>query len=726
LNITDGNTHQIALYALDWDGQGARAETIQIVDANNPSNVLDSESLWNYQNGVYLIWKVSGNVTINVTWMAGSNAVISGVFFGAQSQTATASFTQADTTTRGNWSGKYGVDGYSITNAGQSIPSYAVFAVQNQFNYTWAASTSDARALRIPGGGGAIASTWYNNPTFNFDINLTDGQAHQIALYALDWDSPGGARAETIQIVNQATGVVLDTRSISDFTGGMYLIWNISGHVRVNVTRTAGANAVISGIFFGGSASSANNISAPPSVTVNPPTTVTATNPPISTSTVAPIQPTTTSTGSALPSGLVLHWTFDTANISGTTVTDTSNHGGTGTMYGNPAPAAGQINQALTFNGVNSYVSMPAASDMATTFNNSITLAAWIKTTNSSRVESIISKFSASGAGYIFRTNPNGSVAVAFGGDDLLSYPGGATDTTKINDGQWHHVLLVVNMGQNVQFYIDGKLSSTSSVYTAPGGDAYSDLEVGSCSYTPYAGYFTGGIDDVQVYNRALTAAEANTVYLLGGGGQTQAPTTQTQTATVQAPSASAQLSLSSATFSFGGVNVGTSVSTVISASNAGSSNITISNVTVAGAGFNATGLSGGAVLTPGQAASVTVTFTPAVAGSASGSVTIASNASDSSAVIGISGTGVQPAPVQHSVMVSWSPSSSTGIIAYDVYRGTVAGGPYTLLTTSPIATTSYTDANGQVGQTYYYVVTSVDSSGVQSSYSNVVSATIP
>jgi hypothetical protein len=43
---------------------------------------------------------------------------------------------------------------------------------------------------------------------------------------------------------------VLDTRSISQFNTGVYLVWNISGHVKINVTRTGGANAVISGVFL--------------------------------------------------------------------------------------------------------------------------------------------------------------------------------------------------------------------------------------------------------------------------------------------------------------------------------------------------------------------------------------------------------------------------------------------------------------------------------------------
>jgi fibronectin type 3 domain-containing protein len=47
-------------------------------------------------------------------------------------------------------------------------------------------------------------------------------------------------------------------------------------------------------------------------------------------------------------------------------------------------------------------------------------------------------------------------------------------------------------------------------------------------------------------------------------------------------------------------------------------------------------------------------------------------------------------------------------------------------MTSTPVSGMSYTDASGQVGQTYYYVVTSVDSSNTQSGYSNVVSITIP
>jgi hypothetical protein len=76
-----------------------------------------------------------------------------------------------------------------------------------------------------------------------------------------------------------------------------------------------------------------------------------------------------------------------------------------------------------------------------------------------------------------------------------------------------------------------------------------------------------------------------------------------------------------------------------------------------------------------------------------------------------------------HAVALTWTPSASTGV-TYDVYRGTVTGGPYILLV-SGVTGNSYTDTNVQSGSTYYYVTTAATSGG-QSSYSNEVQAVIP
>ena len=68
------------------------------------------------------------------------------------------------------------------------------------------------------------------------------------ALYLLDWDST--TRSERIDIVDAATGAVLNSQTTSSFNGGKYLVWNVSGHVQIQITRLTGANAVLSGLFF--------------------------------------------------------------------------------------------------------------------------------------------------------------------------------------------------------------------------------------------------------------------------------------------------------------------------------------------------------------------------------------------------------------------------------------------------------------------------------------------
>jgi fibronectin type 3 domain-containing protein len=89
--------------------------------------------------------------------------------------------------------------------------------------------------------------------------------------------------------------------------------------------------------------------------------------------------------------------------------------------------------------------------------------------------------------------------------------------------------------------------------------------------------------------------------------------------------------------------------------------------------------------------------------------------------VISVSGTGA--APVAHSVMLSWSPSTSS-VIGYNVYVSTVSGSGYTLL--GNVNTPSYTDGDLQASQTRYYVVTAVNSDNVESTYSNQATAIIP
>ena len=171
---------------------------------------------------------------------------------------------------------------------------------------------------------------------------------------------------------------------------------------------------------------------------------------------------------------------------------------------------------------------------------------------------------------------------------------------------------------------------------------------------------------------------------------------------------------------SFNNVNDGSSSSLTVTLTNTGNSSVTISSAAASGAGFSATGVAG-TTLTPNQTATLTVTFAPSTAGAVSGSVTVASNATNSPS-IALSGTGVQPVP--SSVDLTWSASTSSDVVSYNVYRGTVSGGPYTKL--NSISADTYADTSVQAGQEYFYVVRSVDGSGTESANSTEVSAMIP
>jgi fibronectin type 3 domain-containing protein len=99
----------------------------------------------------------------------------------------------------------------------------------------------------------------------------------------------------------------------------------------------------------------------------------------------------------------------------------------------------------------------------------------------------------------------------------------------------------------------------------------------------------------------------------------------------------------------------------------------------------------------------------------------VTSTATNSPLSIPLSGAGL----AAHKAMLGWTPSTST-VSGYNVYRGTQKGGPYTKLTSSLVPGSSYSDLTVQSAMTYYYVVTSVQSNGMESVHSPEVSATIP
>jgi hypothetical protein len=188
---------------------------------------------------------------------------------------------------------------------------------------------------------------------------------------------------------------------------------------------------------------------------------------------------------------------------------------------------------------------------------------------------------------------------------------------------------------------------------------------------------------------------------------------------------ASDQLAVSPAKLTFGNVAVGDQKS-LAGTLTAGDTNVNISTADWSGSGYTLSGITFPATVAAGKSVSFTVSFSPQAAGSASGSVSFVSDASNSPAQVTFSGSGTQGQTGSgHSVDLSWQASTST-VVGYNVYRATKSGGPYTRVNAAAQTSTSYTDNSVQSGATYYYVATSLSNNAAESDYSSEVTAVIP
>jgi len=162
-----------------------------------------------------------------------------------------ATFLQTDTTHEGTWNGVYGPGGADVIDNASNIPGTILITTEGATVLPWNTSTTDIRALQKVSGTNRIAACLDSTTSFTINITITDNQTHQFAAYFLDWDSKG--RTERVDLLDGDTDVTLDSRSISGFSQGEYLVWNVRGHIILRVTNTAGTskNAVVSGLFFG-------------------------------------------------------------------------------------------------------------------------------------------------------------------------------------------------------------------------------------------------------------------------------------------------------------------------------------------------------------------------------------------------------------------------------------------------------------------------------------------
>jgi hypothetical protein len=125
-------------------------------------------------------------------------------------------------------------------------------------------------------------------------------------------------------------------------------------------------------------------------------------------------------------------------------------------------------------------------------------------------------------------------------------------------------------------------------------------------------------------------------------------------------------------------------------------------------------------------AASGTISGTPTTAGSFSFTAKVTDSTAPTAQTATQSFSITVAAGSAYSVLLNWAASPSSGVAGYNVYRSTVSGGGYAKINSLAVGGLTYTDATVGNGQTYYYVTTSVDASGDESTYSEEVQMVVP
>jgi hypothetical protein len=219
---------------------------------------------------------------------------------------------------------------------------------------------------------------------------------------------------------------------------------------------------------------------------------------------------------SDLGNGLVGLWHFDEG--SGTTTIDSSGKGNTG-VFGNsrepsnsayfPVWAGGKFGTALSFNGVTNKAYVNGGGDASLILGNTIpiTLHAWVNIPSGGG-GAVLVKGKSGGCWEYGLVLSASSVSARFSGSDLTS------SVTSVPLNQWVQVIIVYNPGVNVKYYVNGVLKDTIAT-TRMDRSTCTDVRLwvgSSYASTPFE-FFTGSIDEVAIWNRALSASEIQSLY---------------------------------------------------------------------------------------------------------------------------------------------------------------------------------------------------------------------
>jgi len=506
----------------------------------------------------------------------------------------------------------------------------------------------------------------------------------------------------------------------------------------------------------------------------------------------------------AQTTGLVAYWQLDEP-AGATSFLNSAGAGDTGSCSGSACPSlgvAGKFGTAANFVGGNQRISIGSPSNL-NFGTGSFSYALWVYVSASTGPYDMPwwkGGGSAPSPGFDMELGTGNWTANVADGSHIVNGSFGSE-----TDNQWIFLVAVVDRSSRTfKTYRNGSLVGSASLGSLRSVSSSNPGYIGGLS-----GYgLNGKIDDVMIYNVALTGTQVASLYgtppaISVAPSITTQPTNQTVTAgqsatftvaasgtaplsyqwskngtvisqatsasyttpvttssdngstfavvvtnsagnaisnTVKLTVAAGLLSANPPNVVFGAVTVGTG-STIPITISANLASVAISNVTISGPGFTASGISSGLILNAGQSATLNLTFTPSSTSSVIGTLTIGSNASDPSLVISASGSGlistISVSPTSVSLptggtqqfaatligitdnAVTWSATGGT-ISSSGLYTSPSTSGSYTVTATSAVVTSLSASATvtATQGNNWYVSQSGTDSSSCGSSSS--------
>lgn len=335
--------------------------------------------------------------------------------------------------------------------------------------------------------------------TVDAPANANIAPANYYMVFAVDSNGvPSMAKIVQLRGSAPVGDTTSPTVSVTSPAGGA----SVSGNV--TLTASAGDDVGVAGVRFevDGTAVGTEDTTAPYSVSW-PSTSVAngthairavARDAAGNTAASPPVSVTVSNTTTPPPGGLVAAWSFNEG--AGSTLTDGSGGGNTGTVVGPTWTAAGKYGGALTFDGTNDYVTVPDAASLD--LGSSMTLEAWVRPTASSGWRTVLLKETPTSLAYsLYSASGTNRPSVWIDGTSSV---GSAALTTSA----WSHVAATYN-GSRLRVYVNGVLRADRAV-TTPVPVSTGPLKIGGNAV--WGEWFAGQIDEVRMYDRVLTAAE--------------------------------------------------------------------------------------------------------------------------------------------------------------------------------------------------------------------------